>query len=888
MNLNCETILDFYTHNNKKVLCQIKVKSRKFKNYTCRCLGQEQWNIFDRELEKLITANDEWSDEMCLYFKIKPYIEVKVQKSKLSLKHFYKCLGAIDDCKKEELDDGAVVEDIREANYVLECVLKFKDSPGNVSHKLEGQPLTETTDILSSHSEPYTPSNKRYRQDNIDTVKTPGKDFLEYSESSYSPKLNTINSSESEQPQLCEIISKNTSEPIETCQSSDEVIVETGDEIESPKKNRFKKSKKLETEFISKSQDIPVTDSTAHRVEENSSQRKVTTRDYDIKKHRKRTKTLDSFSEILGNNSNEKHKSKKERSSSRDSQYDNKIFKKRSKTIDEIPVELFQNIEIPNLNNLTDESKEKSRKKKESTDKHKSDKSEDIKEKPCTKSDSKDKSEDIEEKGHKKLDPTEKSTSHKSEERKEKLYKKLESSDKYTSHKSKERKKDVNDNISSTKQIVPLLEKKHVSSDSSSVDEFLEAHVKSKKPAENVSDDDFEDQNNEEENTNLSQSNDNTSSLNISISSATESNTDTSPRKVTKRERKPKETSSDVNKSVRRSSRSPTKTKRFIEEQPNLLKSNRSKKAKTSPKNIELFGTDDDDDEENYFEKNSTKTNNNSKVKSSIFETPVSKKSEKSASSSSSSSTKKKRKRVNKSSECEQEKRAMGNWLGKKKSSSSDIEEKNASTSKSSSSKSRPLKTTKKEKTEKNEVDTEKHAKTVTPTPSFELPSKEEMELIRNKSKLTQKENAILKAELDKMRTSPPKEVEFKSLQDIPADEILNTFSIYQTELDEIYKNNYKRDYIKGHEGINHCFVIRLLPQNIQMKMLEKLTDIYSNTKSSTQATLFANALLPEWVIRVYMEKYKFNRQEAIHQIKAQEEFRLHVEEQSDNSFMFD
>ncbi|XP_037809647.1 uncharacterized protein DDB_G0284459 [Lucilia sericata] len=903
MNLNCETILDFYTHNNKKVLCQIKVtssKSRKFKNNTCRCLGQEQWNTFDRELEKLITANDEWNDEKCLDFKIKPHIEVKVQKSKLSLKHFYKCLGANDDCEKDELGDGGVVEDIIEASYVLECVLNFQNTPVDVTHQLEGQPLIETTtDILSIplSYEPYTPSNKRYRADNIDTVKTPGIDFLEYNENSNSPKRNTLETSESEQPQLSEIISNNTSEPTENCQSSDEVIIETGDEIDSPKKSRFKKSKRLETEYTSKSKEIPVTGLPVHRIEEESSDRKVTETDYDIKKHRKRTKTLDTLPELLDNNSKEKHKSKKERSSSRDrhSHYDNKILKKRSKTIDEIPVGLSENIEKSKLKNLTDESKEKSRKKLQSTDKHKSHKSEVIKEKPYTTSDSTDKhkshkSEDIKEKAHKKLDPTDKSASHKSEERKEKPYKKLDSSDKSTTHKAKEKKKDVKENISSTKEKVTNLEKKHVrrSTSSSSEDEFLEALVEAKKvlkTAEKVSDDEFEDHNKLEKKTKLSQANDNTSSLNISISSATESNTDTSPCKVRKRVRKPKEISPDVNKSLRRSERSPSKPIRFIEEQPNLLKSKKPKTAKTSPKNKELFGTDDDD-EENYFEKNSTKTNSDNKVKSSIFETPVSKKSVKSASSSSSSSTKKKRKR-DKSSECEQEKRAMGNWLGKKK-SSSDIEEKKASTSKSSSSKSRPLKTTKKEKTEKNEVDAETHAKTVTPTPSFELPSKEEMELIRNKTKLTQKENAILKAELDKMRTSPPKEVEFKSLQDVPAEEILNTFSIYQTELDEIYKNNYKRDYIKGHEGINHCFVIRLLPQNIQMKMLEKLTDVYSNTKSSTQATLFANALLPEWVIRVYMEKFKFNRQEAMHQIKAQEEFRLHMEEQNDNSFMFD
>lgn len=69
-------------------------------------------------------------------------------------------------------------------------------------------------------------------------------------------------------------------------------------------------------------------------------------------------------------------------------------------------------------------------------------------------------------------------------------------------------------------------------------------------------------------------------------------------------------------------------------------------------------------------------------------------------------------------------------------------------------------------------------------------------------------------------------------------DEILDTFSTYKTDLDEIYENNRRRDYIKGHDGINHCFIIRLLQQNVQMKMLEKLTEVYSNTKTSAVSNI--------------------------------------------------
>lgn len=64
-------------------------------------------------------------------------------------------------------------------------------------------------------------------------------------------------------------------------------------------------------------------------------------------------------------------------------------------------------------------------------------------------------------------------------------------------------------------------------------------------------------------------------------------------------------------------------------------------------------------------------------------------------------------------------------------------------------------------------------------------------------------------------------------------DEILNTLPKHKSKLDKIYRDNRKRDYIKGYDGINHCFVIRLLPANIQMKMLEKLSEAYSKRSNT-------------------------------------------------------
>lgn len=73
-----------------------------------------------------------------------------------------------------------------------------------------------------------------------------------------------------------------------------------------------------------------------------------------------------------------------------------------------------------------------------------------------------------------------------------------------------------------------------------------------------------------------------------------------------------------------------------------------------------------------------------------------------------------------------------------------------------------------------------------------------------------------------------------RSLANIPEDKMLSTFSTYKTELDDIFRNNRKRDYIKGHDGINHCLIIRLLQNSTQMKMLKKLTDVYGCSDSTT------------------------------------------------------
>ncbi|KAM7360589.1 uncharacterized protein ACRADG_006313 [Cochliomyia hominivorax] len=806
MNLNCETILDLYTYKNKKILCRNKlIHSQSYNEFrnSFRYLTLDQWNKFDKELGNLMSNIDIWKDDRNHEFKINSYIEVKVEKSKLSLKKFNKCLGALNEFHKHEDND-----EVEEADYILECLfyINSEDQIHSPIYKAEEYNPESSIDNSLSYV-PYTPSKKKYRVDSADTIKTPGIGYLIDNEPEYLSEISKddalfLKKATTDKPVSNESTRRSSRESNKSSKSDllNEVIVETDYETEFHQKC-ISSTSNQGSEYIPETQEL-------------------LTAEKDNKRHktRKRSNTVDEISALSGAKTKEKkrHSEKKE-------------INKRSKSIDEIQsykLKKFKNI-------LTEENNNKS------------------------------------------LEPIEENKTYK-EATKTKLNT-IETAS-ITKHKTNSKKKESSPSLSSDDEKFYIKEK---------------SKIKTSKTHTKTSDDEIKSDNKLNKNLQLKESNGNGSNLNISILSATESATGTSPLKH-RRERKPKENNNDnVIKSVRRSERSPIKPRRFIEEQPDLLKTGNKTKHKNSVTNKELFGTDEDDEDE-YFEKTKNNKETNKVRLSSVFETPVGKKPPKSLTSSSSSSSKKKRKR-DRSAECQQEKRDMNKWLSKKKSSTKDKEigkttkEKSKSTSSStssSSSRSLPLKSAKKEKSLNADVGTESRSNS--PKPVFEMPSKEELESIRNDSKLKQKENEKIKAELEKMRRSPPKEVQTLSLLNIPMNDILDTFSTYKSDLDKIYENNRKKDYIKGHDGINHCFVIKLLQQNIQMKMLEKLTEIYSDTKNTTQATLFANALLPEWIMRVYMKEHNFTRQEAINQIQAQEEFQLHLEEQNDNSFMFD
>ena len=273
--------------------------------------------------------------------------------------------------------------------------------------------------------------------------------------------------------------------------------------------------------------------------------------------------------------------------------------------------------------------------------------------------------------------------------------------------------------------------------------------LKAKETHLNGSDNDFEDEKNV----------DKTKNVNTSNSSITD---DSPPKTIRNKERSKELYLSDT--PIRRSGRSPSKPIRYIEEIGTNSSSNRQKKRKThksSPKNKELFGTDDDDEDDDYFENNGDSNKHINVIKTaSVCETTLKQKS--SSSSSSSPFTLKKRKR-DKHSDCDQEKRDISKWLSKNKTSASNLEASTCKVSKNStSSKSPSTKFSKMSKYSKERnKEKDNQLELTTPTPGhFNMPSKEELEEIRNQTKLKQKENEKVKAELDKMKAPPPKEVE--------------------------------------------------------------------------------------------------------------------------------
>ncbi|XP_067614320.1 uncharacterized protein CG4951-like [Eurosta solidaginis] len=117
-----------------------------------------------------------------------------------------------------------------------------------------------------------------------------------------------------------------------------------------------------------------------------------------------------------------------------------------------------------------------------------------------------------------------------------------------------------------------------------------------------------------------------------------------------------------------------------------------------------------------------------------------------------------------------------------------------------------------------------------------------------------------------------PKKVEILSLNNMSADEILNTFSKYKHKLNEVFHKLRSKPKVTGYNGINHYSVIELIDNTKQYKMMYSLGEVYEKDTEGTPlySTLFANALMPEWLVHVFKDKYNFSYSEAVTRLEEQ------------------
>ncbi|XP_061393855.1 enolase-phosphatase E1-like [Musca vetustissima] len=897
MFLKCETTLNVYQHGDKLVLCRLNAvssaagdtptKSTDATN-TCRMLTADQWHCFDKELKSWLDKKSEWADvdvDNELYkFAVKPNVEVKIKRSTLSIKYFHKCL------KKSHLDGGDDDDSGGKDSSlpVLDCCLEYKSRekrelpptpsiPADEYDPYDYDPyasVNKEKSISPLSYEPYTPTKKvPGKITNVDKIKTPGLDFLGFdsNEDTYSPNIERhLAASKITIPVY-------KPAPIEDKPSPDgynEVILESDEDVLPTKTHRSIRVRdkhgihKANSEYIPHSQEmsenVPAYKPTPIEKEEPEGELD------EQKKIKTKTKKKAKLEKDVASSKEEKSETDEKAKPRKSNEDDANAEKRTSKDIKK----LYQESSEDDLDKASQDKNGKQSTKSKANDQSK--------ETPCTSSEydfenvvmkhkrERDKSIPRDEKDKKVQQVPQPRNSRKKSETKDCLAKERRTSEdtKASSSLLASIEEESEKNASKQKDRKNMdKEKKRKDKQSSNETETIE------EPQNFISEDEFEASSSKqklkkhEKNTSLEESKDESGDRKKDKRKEKHKSNDknkTNEEAENKEDHKDRKLSTETSPQLRRSGRSPSKPKRFIEEVGQRYE--RKTIPKTSPKNKELFGTDDDDDEQD--------NNNNASCKiPSAFETPKPDKKMKSIllqSSSSSSSAKKKRKR----DDCEQEKAGMTKWLGKKKLEPNE-------SPKSSLKSSKKIKSTAKD--EKS-----KRAKSPSPKPmEIVMPTEKELEMMRSKAKQQSEDNEKFKAALERVNVVP-KQVEQLSLKDMSFTDLMETFSLYQTDLDQIYEKCRKKDYIKSYDGVNHCLVIGLIDHKIQFKMMEKLSEKYNSNNSTSQATLYANALLPEWILRVFMKRYNLNRSDAIQQIVDQEAYKSYTDAENECSFLDD
>ncbi|XP_026851026.1 uncharacterized protein CG4951 isoform X2 [Drosophila persimilis] len=116
-----------------------------------------------------------------------------------------------------------------------------------------------------------------------------------------------------------------------------------------------------------------------------------------------------------------------------------------------------------------------------------------------------------------------------------------------------------------------------------------------------------------------------------------------------------------------------------------------------------------------------------------------------------------------------------------------------------------------------------------------------------------------------------PRKVDILLMDKMEKEEVLNTFSKYQSDLNQFFTEHRQKRTDKF-MGIQHVHVIDIMRRDVEVSMLEKLGTVFGNR--SAYASLQINALLPLWIVRLFMDTFNFaTAEEAVQQIKDQLEY---------------
>ncbi|XP_039951577.1 uncharacterized protein LOC120768887 isoform X1 [Bactrocera tryoni] len=153
-------------------------------------------------------------------------------------------------------------------------------------------------------------------------------------------------------------------------------------------------------------------------------------------------------------------------------------------------------------------------------------------------------------------------------------------------------------------------------------------------------------------------------------------------------------------------------------------------------------------------------------------------------------------------------------------------------------------------------------------------PTAEEIEENERREREQIKVNRKMKAMLQNL-VQVPEKVKILSLNNMTSDEILNTLPKYKIQLDIIFRELRSKPRVDDYKGINHYSVIELIDHEKQLKMMHKLGEVYEAEQDgiSQYPTLFANALMPEWLVHIFKDKYEFSHTEAVSHLNKQRQY---------------